>query len=530
MFSRRLSVTNDVRVQRSIQNKRIALVIENHLPKIKKKLRMFDQFIIIGAPPSFEETKLEPVILSSYPKVYETLRPESEVQMLLSFSFPNGISKIRPDTTGKRTILIEFVFVLKEEAETLYGICVHFRGNDKLFFATEQNLEYPFCFCLLTATPFFSAHFTFLTYFTLYMVQRIESIPHTNPTENEQIIPPLNDKIFAHLVEDPTYPEIAVFPGLKATELFLNELAFYQSLPTKSTDQTTYPMIPLAPKIDLYLPLHLTKNQCFAYSSFHALFNTFKISEIVTIYTAILLEMRVVFVSKKFLHILSMSIFAIISLFKPFKLKSAILLPILPSNPNFNQILNLPVPYVIGTTSLTGDADLVVDIDSFKLISNSKIPQIPQRSELISKLMKILTENASKCTIPQYDVDSDKPINNENEFLKFIDNYDHYNFPYIYISLTKLAYIFPPKIIDSIIDVFANHIAPFLRETVSGCFVTDKTDEDKPVTVVNNDLFLCQLPDCDREFYEKFIQTNNWETFCDKLSDERNNAYKSNNG
>lgn len=523
MLSRRLSVSNDIRVQKLIQNKRLASTIEGHLPKIKKKMRMFDQFLIIGAPPTFEYNNPEPVILSSYPKVYESMRPESEVQMLLSFSFPNGMAQIQPDTTGKRTILIEFLYVLKEETESLYGICVHFRGNENLFFATEKNVKYPFCFCLLTATPFFSSHFTFLTYLTLLSVQKVEVCPHQISEENEQIfLPPIQEKIFANLVEDQTYKEICVFPGLKASQLFNDELNFYMSLPTNSNEP--YPKITLSPKIELCLPLHFTKNQCLAYSSFHALFNTFKISEIVTIYTAVLLEMRVVFTSKKYLHILSMSIIAIISLLEPFKMKSEIILPILPSNPTFLQILNLPVPYIIGTTSsLTGDADLIVDIDSFELKMNTKIPQIPQRNELIQKLMKILAENASKCRIPQYNVDSGQP---SQDFLKFIDNYDHYNFPFIYISLTKFAYIFPPKIIDSIIEVFRNHLAPPLADMINGCFVTDSTDPEKPVTVCNNDLFLCQLPDCDHEFYEKFTQTNNWENFVDALSEEKNSSFK----
>ncbi|KAK8880959.1 hypothetical protein M9Y10_003665 [Tritrichomonas musculus] len=523
MYSRRLSVTNEVKVQRSLQNKRLASEIEERIPKIRKSQKMFDQFLIMGAPLKFEEQSPEPVILASYPRVSKFTRPDSEVLMLLSFAFPNGFSKIRPDTTGLRTILTEFVFFLKEEADTIYGICVQFRGNDKLFFASEQNLEYPFCYCLLTFTPFISAHFTFLSYLSLLMVKRINSIPHVN-TENEVPLPVLTEEIFAHLVPDKNFPHVTVLPGLNATQELRDELLFYYSLPTKAKDVNPYPKIPLSPKINLCLPLHLTKNQCFAYSSFHSLFNTFKISEIVTIYTAILLEMRVVFISKRDLHLLSMSLISIITLFKPFKSKSTIILPILPSKPFFLQILDSPVPYVIGTTSQTRDADLIVNIDSFEITANTNIPLLPQRNELISKLINIISTNGKKCTIPQCDVNGDKPLC--PEFIKFVDNYNPYNFPFIYISLIKLTYIFPPNIVDTIIDVFRNHITPSLTETINSCLVTDNSDPHKPVTICNIGLFLCQVPDCDREFYEKFTQTNTWETYCDKLSEIRNKMIK----
>ncbi|KAK8858300.1 hypothetical protein M9Y10_013402 [Tritrichomonas musculus] len=523
MFQRRLSITNDSRVQRSIRNKRLAAELEEHIPKVHRNTKMFEQFLILGAPPSFETKNPEPVILSSYPRVSISSRPDNEVKMLISFCFPNGFFQIRRDATGLRTILSEFVFFLKEESDTLYGICLHFRGNDNLFFATEKNLDYPFCYCLLTTTPFFSSHFTFLSYFSLLMVDRIRPLPHINNSDMEVLLPAINEKLFASLELDEQFSEIAVYPGIKATQAMRDELSFYYSLPTKIKDRKVYPKIPLSSKITLFLPLHLSKNQCLAYSSFHTLFNLLKIPDIVTIYTALLLEMHIVFISRRDLHLLTMSLIAILSLLKPFKTRAMTILPILPSRKDFLQILDSPVPYIIGTASSTKDADLIVNIDSFEVIANTRIPSLPNRNNLIKKLTAIIHDNQQVCSVPQKrfsispnDNSSNKQLN--KEYLDFIARYNPYNFPVIYISLMKLTFIFPPTIIELIIDAFRSNIIPYMSETIHGCFVTDATDPSNPVTVCNNGLFLCQVPNRDREFYEKFIQTDIWETFCDKLS------------
>lgn len=522
MFRRRLSITNEYRVQKSIQNKRMASGIEERHPRVQKSQKMFEQFLVLGAPPDFKGKNPEPIILSSYPRVSVSSRPDDEVNMLISFCFPSGFSQIKRDATGLRTILSEFVFYLKEENDTLYGICLHFRGNDNLFFATEKNLDYPFCYCILTTTPFITAHFTFLSYFSLLMVKRIKPIPHSS--ENEILLPAINEKVFASLVIDETFPEIAVYPGMKANQDMKDELSFYYSLPTKSKDKKIYPKIQLSSKISLLLPLHLTRNQCLAYSSFHTLFNLLTIPDIVTIYTALLLEMRVVFVSKRDLHLLSLSLIAALSLLKPYRSRATTVLPVLPSKKNFIQLLDSPVPYIIGTSTSTKDADLIVNIDSFEVTVNTAIPNLPQRGKLIQKLNKIISQNQTICSIPQkrFSSNSDsssssRPLN--KEYLSFIEKYDPYNFPVIYISLMKLTYIFPPAVVDLIVRAFRNSFTPFITELISGCFVTDATDPQNPVTVCNNELLLCQVPEADREFYEKFIQTDIWESFCDKLSE-----------
>ena len=148
---------------------------------------------------------------------------------------------------------------------------------------------------------------------------------------------------------------------------------------------------------------------------------------------------------------------------------------------------------------------------------------MPHRDKLIQKLSKIISQNQTICAIPQKrfstnsnDTSSNRSLN--KDYLAFIDRYNPYNFPEIYISLMKLTYVFPPKVIDMLIDAFRSNITPYITELISGCFVTDTTDPLNPVTVCNNELLLCQVPECDRDFYEKFIQTDTWEYFCDKLS------------
>ncbi|OHT07252.1 hypothetical protein TRFO_24660 [Tritrichomonas foetus] len=533
MFSRRrLSITCDMRIEKSLRNKRIANELEDHVPKMRNAANMFEQFLILGAPPDFED-KPEPTILMSYPPGPSSSRLTDEINLIKNFCFPVGFRPIPSDVNKVRVILNEFVFYLNEGSTRIFGTCLHFQAHQNCVFSSSKSRKYPFCFCFLTLLPYLSSHFQFLSYFSLLINDRVRSIDHSvpgaTPVIEEEKSPSLLASPISGLIADEEFPNIAIFPGFKATKQINDELTFYYNLPiTTKTNirnglavNNPFPPIPLSKKMDLYLPLHLSRQKCLAYSTFHALFSNIMISDVVKIYSAILLEMHVLFVSE-FTHRLTTALIASLSLLEPFKSIATMKLPILPTHSEMMELLDSPTPYVIGSCIVNNNADVVVNLDTGKLTLNTKVPPIPNQWKLLHKLQMIMNDSQKDYKIPPREIidkKTGKKVKNDN-YLEFITHTDPYNFPYVFTSLTEVKCIYPPYVIDQILDAFAKAFAPDLEDLIRGCFVTDSTDVFNPVTVCNKDLFMMSCPDADRSFYESFLQTEIWEDFCDKLADE----------
>ena len=124
------------------------------------------------------------------------------------------------------------------------------------------------------------------------------------------------------LVKDEENPSLVVLSGIKGTKEIVEELDFYYSLPTRldaanlQTGQT-YPIIKLSSKMNLAIPIHFPEEENLAHASFNVLFSVLTIDQILKIYTAVLCEEHVVFVSEK-MNRMTMCIMGIISLLKGF--------------------------------------------------------------------------------------------------------------------------------------------------------------------------------------------------------------------
>lgn len=518
MDGRRLSVTCDRRLQNAVNNKRMATAMEAEQPKLRTINKMFEQFFIVGAPPEFESNP-HASILVSYPTQAKNSRQTEEVDLITSFCFPNGLTPLSEKSKdSKKTILNEYLFCLAQGSSQIFGVCVLFKASAQSFFVSDKSISYPFCLCFLTSIPFLTSHFQFLSYLALLLSFKVEPVQHYSTTD---VVP---SAIEAHmppgLVKDENHPSLAVLSGLSGTNEIVDELDFYHSLPTTATSAQlksgeTYPIIKLTEKLSLALPLHFTVEENMAHTTFHALFSKFTIDEIIKLYTAMLCEVHIVFVSKN-VHLLTMCIMGIVSLLKPFSPTATIVLPVLPDENRFIDFLDSPCPYIIGVTARYNDYELVVNLDTGEVYKESRIPHLPQYRKLRSDLQAVFNRHMSKITIPQrtvQNVQGEKVTN--PEFIEFFSNADPYIFPTTYIMNTKSRFYFTPEICNEILNCFRHHFPKILEEQLVECFVTDVTDRSNPVTVINKDVLLMLVPLKEKPFYQRFLQTQISEVFCD---------------
>lgn len=486
-------------------------------PKIEApKDRIFDQFFIIGAPPDSVKGN-KPQILSMFPST-QIQQTDDELSQIVDFCFPSKFQTIPDAIPASTVILNEFIFLLnKEHAVTEYGICVQIRSPPEAapFFSTNWSRRYPFCLCLLTNKPYLSSHFEFLTFLALFLCGKV--VPNKLPFGRA----PLPVRGFCHpsLTLDSSSPAIAVCKGFRSPRLLIDELSLYYSLPTQHKNVPHFGH-PYAPGYPLAIPLHFSRAQNIAYASFHALFSSLTPTLIVNLYTAMLLERHILLVSKS-PHKFSLSVIALTTLFRPFKSQTS-LLPVLPDKSTFHQFLGSPVPFVAGSTYSDPNVEVVVDLDQGTLTMLQNIPKLPRQDILIRKLDMLLNNDKTLITVPPSETRSFFGGAEKNPaFDEFFTKLDEFIFPHSYLMIEKPKYVFTRNLIDAIRESFASHIAPGLSEQLTSYFVTDSTDEEHPITVLNRDLvetMLIQGPE--KEFYQIFCSTQIFSDFVERMSND----------
>lgn len=515
-MTRRLSATFEQRIEKSLRNKKLQSRVLKKVPSLTVFHRMFDHMMILGCPPDPPESPT-PSILVSFPVHSQITRSDEELELIKTFCFPDGFKPI-PESVGKsRVLLCEFVFFLTESADRVYGVCVHFQAHEESFFATPDSRRFPFAFLLLTKVPHLSAHFHFASYLVLSLCNRVTPMDHI---DDSSFFPNIGSPhLLEGMVADTSYPDIAVIPPISATGLLYRELNFYYSIPVYDSvhDIEKYP---LCEKMVLCLSRRLTETQCLAYPSLHVLFSSLSIKDIIKIYSAILLEQHVLFVSYR-LHRLTLVIVAFLSLLSPFQTDAIMQMPIVPTTSQFTDLLDTPTPYVCGTISEHGSGDIVVNLDTGVITESIPVILIPLHDVIEHKLETLLTDVMETIRVPPKTTSSFFGKSQPNpDFHEFIYNISPLVFPYVFTCMTDLKYVLNPSTIDTILDTFHFHLAPQVEELVKACFVTDTTDIANPVTVCNKDLLVMQVPPDHKPFYAAFTQTEMFDLYCDHLADD----------
>jgi hypothetical protein len=79
--------------------------------------------------------------------------------------------------------------------------------------------------------------------------------------------------------------------------------------------------------------------------------------------------------------------------------------------------------------------------------------------------------------------------------------------------LPKQKYAFTAKLVHDILTVFKSHVMRRVHAALFPCLVTDLTDRNLPITVLNVDLMLCQFAEDDQPFWATFFRTQLFEMF-----------------
>lgn len=507
---------DDPRLEQSIERKRrFTESSERRSFDDMEPTHLFEHFMILGIPPDFDLTKpLEPRILFLFPAA-PLLFSEDDFNQTADFCFPNGIEPHGLTYKRKNIFISEFVFRL--DSKSIYGVCVHFIANPARvpFFATDDTIKYPFCFCILTKDPILSVHFQYLTYMTLLYCRVL------NP-EGER-------DIQYHEVQDgPTLSYLeeekgtARWPGTRYPDVLHTELEYFMGM--KRADNRDLKYV-LSEDLRLVIPPIKTEIVSIALPTLDVLFSCLSVANITKLFEALLLEHHTIFKSKD-LHLLTLSVLAARALLSPFKI-GASLLPIVPNTPRHLPILEAPFPYIYGITSTSSMPSIslpqnmcVVDLDKGTIDDPMLDVELPGQAQFIRTIENALKQDKQYILAPPpYIKQKDKKVPNK-DFLEFLDRVHFYMRPPRYLKFIKPKYVFIPPLVESLLNTFSHHIANKLEGRISPCFVTDSTDCEHPVTIFNKDLFLASVPKDEEAFYQEFTGTQIFTQFCEGKTDK----------
>eukprot|EP01102_Stenamoeba_stenopodia_P011916 TRINITY_DN3698_c0_g1_i1.p1 TRINITY_DN3698_c0_g1~~TRINITY_DN3698_c0_g1_i1.p1 ORF type:complete len:807 (-),score=170.17 TRINITY_DN3698_c0_g1_i1:81-2501(-) len=356
--------------------------------------KMFEQFLIVGADTSVEgdfdygnmesEQEFPPKFVFQYPKDASI---SFDLNLVLNFCFPEGLQVKGVDRKDEafdnlvytpisraEQIANSFVFVITGD-EIYYGVCVYnkefVRCEPSLIPSQLQSsanrlieLYAPRCYCFISRYPFFhmlhDVLYSILARERVHIISNIDN-PNVKARDSHQF--ELLEALYA--MTTPSFGERITFtlPG--------DYLQLEYSVPTAEDPYL----------ISLWCMEFLTEK--------------LSIGSIVQLLNALLLEKSVVVVGQHY-HTLTASVLAVIGLLRPW-IWQGTLVTILPHN--LKDIIDSPVPYVVGVTSLSEDemqrcnqsVILYVDID--KLVPpQGGFPKLPRYKHLYDSLKSKFTK------------------------------------------------------------------------------------------------------------------------------------------
>ncbi|OHT09617.1 hypothetical protein TRFO_21416 [Tritrichomonas foetus] len=459
-------------------------------PREKPASGLFDQFFLIGIPPC-QDIESQPEILVAFPP-FEL--PGLPIDRIIAHALPTGPTRHYLKKFKSSPIQDEFVFQFGSGEDPYYGICVHIStaNTGKPFYGSKKTKKSTFCFCLLTRVPAFSSHFSFLTYIGLLTVGHIKRI-HDFSGESISVKMPPGSPINELDLDR----QIGYHPQIKVPDAFTNELAFYYIL-TLDSPPETYSSDKNCELI-LRFPEHNDVFQkAIGWASLDTLFSLLPVIDILTILTGLLLDRQVLVVGSC-LQEVSMAIYGLQTLLLPFKFAGTII-PVLPIEGDFLEILQLPTPWLIGVAPCPKlkkmtfiDTAIFIDLDKRSLPTVRDIPKFPMAVKTTSELTKLLSKQ------------------------KHSELGHPFGFPSIYSKNLDHKYTFTQQMFDKITKIIQLPFNQVFTRDVYGFFVTDIQAAPEGVTIFNEELFLAQVS-ADKSFWENVVESQTFQIYIeDKL-------------
>jgi len=366
--------------------------------------RLFEQFIVVGIDDSivypkekaqvaparkllpFFNTVYDPKTLFRYPQ--ETSLPSIKLE---SFCFPSGVRTNRIRKSASMGALNEiyfsqnymfdtnhsYIFRLTNEGQTTYGMCItkeELVSEYPTFFPethknnknieeeqdSTNNREHLLvgarCYCIISKYPFFRLHFSVLHSILDHdrlsrIIQRQDLAEHIDPSMNS-----------SHAIQDMLtmyYSQVVPSPG--------GELIFQLSVDMKAKRF-------ICPREDI-------DNYCISEWTMVPSIKILPLDQLLLLFNTILLEKSIVVKSRKSLGTMANLVLSCIPLLRPFEW-TGLLISLLPNN--LSDVLQAPVPYIVGVNSLNTEVEaLVIDLDNNKLINQDlNLPLLPEWKKL----------------------------------------------------------------------------------------------------------------------------------------------------
>jgi hypothetical protein len=453
-----------------------------------------------------------PQILFLYPAHPLILFP-GEFERVPSFCFPKGFEKVGTGRQAGDPVLDQFVFEIHSQARRwrIYGVSLvcTLSKVQSAFFINENSKEYPICFCFLTSNPILSVQFHYL-YFLMKCLTggagRFIKHEATLTRVSPDIVNLLPGLVSAGITQHS--------PTMQIPRTALTELCFIGNIiPDPHEDLS----VQLTERHSMTIPSQATALKCVCYASMDVLFSVLSIPHIIQVFSILILEKQVVFRSTN-IHNLTLSLLCLRELVKPFRYRGTFL-TVLPIDDKFLPILESPVPYACGILK-TGKAVpipsyvCIVDIDKDQVVDPDQSPVLAGGKEMIEKLTLLIEMNRADVIVPT------RSKANANAYMEFLrakrnplsSSHSYYMYP--------RKYCFGQEIVDAIVLLFRDQFVLPMESLVRSCFITDKTDIDHPITVLNNEVFLESVEPDQREFYQQFMQTTMFQQFTELMTDE----------
>ena len=531
------TVLKKIKIARSFHNFTV--------PNVKDfyKVLSFENFLMIGVPPDADPNKPELKLLTVFP-CYPLALSFSDLQSTINYAFPTGVVKTKQPTDGEGAIIDEFTFGLRGADEMLYGVCIHFRipeKTDDLLFVTENNKNFAFCYVLLTHQMDLTAHFRFLTYLVKSVIRWEKVIVDVDLPNDMQ--PCKISFSGEYEVEAPSgmtrLSNFFRYKKMKINKWFARDISHYMGLQRRDKNYLYYQsnntqiIIPAVPRV-------VSNAFTVGCATFDCLFSLLSVDNIIKLYTAIVLEHKVIIVSQKVSRV-SNCVLAFRALLHPLKIQ-ACFIPVFPSLPEYQELLQNPTPFIYGmpitansNIKITDDQICIAFVDKNEVVDKSLDVRIPDADDLKEQLKCILTSYEAEIKVPERFhkrlLQGTMPLNTEpsQAWVDFFKNIDPMMMPPHYMSQLQQNYIFTPRVVNKILNIFRNaSFIKFIIEYEEGCRVTETTDPDDPIIVFNKDMFMTITGPKHKEFFEKFLDTQMFETFIQRRIDKTKQQKKFN--
>lgn len=473
----------------------------------------FSQFLLIGVHPDLEitEPKAKPRVLVAYPP-FEY--PNLPIKPIVDHCFPTGPVREYLSHNDGSAIQDEFVFQFGGNTDPrnkpIYGVCVHVstKYTARPFYGSRRKSNHLYCFCLMTKSPAFATHFSFLTYLALMTIGHVKRIHRYDEQlrVNMEAYPAIIDYLN---VEN----QIGHNPSFEVPNVFQNELAMYYVYSICKPSERISTLHPEfmnlvrdkhhhkhrsnsyfkyeAKDLEIYLKFPKKSdiyNNAICWASLDTLFSLLSVSDILYILSGLLLDRQVLIIGSK-LEEITMTIWALQALLKPFSLLTII--PILPIiSDDYLGLLDLPTPFLIGVpkcsqirTTVFLETSIFVDLDANSVPTKSNLQPYPNHLYVEYQLNEYL-----------------------DNLLSF-QAYNEFHLPDIYTKTLMHKYAFSQDSCREIIQIIQQPFENTLFSSfICGFFVTDMSDEY--VTIFNSVLFLAHIESQLSVSLETLYETN----------------------